>query len=253
MTTSRKRFDLQRGATESSSNSKSRIPLSTHYTSSLKFTRTQQNHREGLSFRGATASLKRDANGYIQTDVFRKKTAANSYLHASSSHPPSTINAIPVGQYLRIKRICSSSEDFEKQAKELKERFLNRGYSRRSLKWAYVRARNTPRHELLSPTRNRSSDNVIQSFAPIYLPIWQLPHEDPRTSEIFSLRANTKPNRQILLFNIWSIRLTARSIFCSTIFEYIIQYNTSPWTYLCIYSMLIGGCSCIHALYSSIT
>ncbi|CAJ0934659.1 unnamed protein product [Ranitomeya imitator] len=90
-----------------------------------------------------------DENLYLQTDVFRKSTAVNSLLHANSGHPYSTIRAIPVGQHLRMKRICSSTAKFEAQASDLRVRFQARGYSNRSIRQGYLRARHAPRDELL--------------------------------------------------------------------------------------------------------
>ncbi|CAJ0949538.1 unnamed protein product [Ranitomeya imitator] len=51
-------------------------------------------------------------DGSIHTDMYRKETSINSLLHASSSHPSSTINAIPIGKFLRARKICRSDELF---------------------------------------------------------------------------------------------------------------------------------------------
>ncbi|XP_056408622.1 uncharacterized protein LOC130313384 isoform X3 [Hyla sarda] len=98
-----------------------------------------------------------------EQDVYRKPTATNLLLHAASSHTPSTIKAIPTGQFLRIRRICSSDDDFKKQSAILTERFLQRGYSRRSLKKAYQKAQHVHREDLLQGRKkvtNKQSDNV---------------------------------------------------------------------------------------------
>ncbi|CAJ0933024.1 unnamed protein product [Ranitomeya imitator] len=95
----------------------------------------------------------------LQTDLYRKTTAVNSFLHASSSHPPAMIRAIPIGQFLRLRRICSTDEDFEKQAMDLKLRFVERGYSRRSIKKAYNRAKNTTRHQALYSSKPGLTSN----------------------------------------------------------------------------------------------
>ncbi|KAM4045524.1 pannexin-1 [Anomaloglossus baeobatrachus] len=57
--------------------------------------------------------LEVDGNQRVQTDVFRKKTSVNALLHASSGHMGSTVRAIPTGQILRMRRICSSDASFE--------------------------------------------------------------------------------------------------------------------------------------------
>ncbi|XP_073419118.1 uncharacterized protein [Dendrobates tinctorius] len=96
--------------------------------------------------------LEIDIDRRIQTDVFRKPTSVNSLLHASSAHDPATVRAIPVGQFLRMRRICSTNDRFEKQAQDMSDRFLKRGYSRRCIKRGYDRARCTLRSGLLQPT-----------------------------------------------------------------------------------------------------
>ncbi|KAM4030159.1 uncharacterized protein ACNLHF_021912, partial [Anomaloglossus baeobatrachus] len=97
-------------------------------------------------------------DGFIHTDVYRKPTATNSLLHASSSHLPSLIHGIPIGQFLRAKRICSSEMTFESQSKDISRRFMERGYSRRSIKNGYKRAKNCNRNDLLFAPKNRSKE-----------------------------------------------------------------------------------------------
>ncbi|XP_056416058.1 uncharacterized protein LOC130357391 [Hyla sarda] len=107
-------------------------------------------------------TLTRDQEGFIQTNVYRKPTATNTYLHATSAHPKHMKDAVPVGQYLRIRRICSTDTMFEKQARTLQKRFKERGYSQRCLKKAYRRARETPRQQLLQKKPPRISDDSIR-------------------------------------------------------------------------------------------
>ncbi|XP_073421163.1 uncharacterized protein [Dendrobates tinctorius] len=113
-----------------------------------------------INFLYVTLSV--DPTGHIQTDVYRKPTSVNSLVHASSAHYPSTIRAVPVGQFLRMRRICSSDEKFEAQSADLKSRFSSRGYSNRCIKNGYLRARATPRSGLLkSHTGNSLSDMMF--------------------------------------------------------------------------------------------
>ncbi|OCT78217.1 hypothetical protein XELAEV_18029324mg [Xenopus laevis] len=66
--------------------------------------------------------IKKDAQGLISTNLFRKKTASNSLLHAKSMHPFKCIEGIPKGQYIQLRRICSSDEDFKHEAYKLYQR-----------------------------------------------------------------------------------------------------------------------------------
>ncbi|XP_041420379.1 uncharacterized protein LOC121394196 [Xenopus laevis] len=86
----------------------------------------------------------------IQTTIFRKSCSGNTLLHATSCHPKNLVDGIPVGQFLRLRRNCSTNMKFQEQAEEMKERFLDRGYGRKIVDRAYQRARQTERRSLLS-------------------------------------------------------------------------------------------------------
>ncbi|XP_073508111.1 uncharacterized protein [Phyllobates terribilis] len=109
----------------------------------------------------------------IQTDVYRKETAVNSLLHAGSGHQYSTVKAIPVGQFLRIKRICSTKEGFERQAEDLRVRFSERGYSKRTIKHGYNRAKGVSRDALLRPTQVGAGRGGTIRFISTYNSEWQ--------------------------------------------------------------------------------
>ncbi|CAJ0943145.1 unnamed protein product [Ranitomeya imitator] len=99
---------------------------------------------ESIDFLDVT--IKRGPTGVINTDIFRKETSTNTLLHASSGHPAHMIRSIPVGQFLRLRRICSSDCDFEKRADELRGRFRERGYSvlRTMIENVWVQSRALP-------------------------------------------------------------------------------------------------------------
>lgn len=89
-----------------------------------------------------------DVQIFINTDntlgssLYRKPTAGNTILHASSAHPQSLISSIPYSQYLRIWRNCTGDDDFEQKARDLQTRLHHRAYSPKCLKKAYNRAKN---------------------------------------------------------------------------------------------------------------
>lgn len=72
-----------------------------------------------------------DENGFVHSDLFRKETSVNSFLHGRSAHPHHMIDNIPTGLFLRARRICSDLCRFELQARDLNNRFLERGYKTR--------------------------------------------------------------------------------------------------------------------------
>ncbi|KAM4016291.1 uncharacterized protein ACNLHF_002679 isoform 2-T3 [Anomaloglossus baeobatrachus] len=119
----------------------------------------------GLTFNFSSESIEyldvkvsKGCDGMLITDVHRKGTAVNSLLSARSSHPAQTIKAVPIGQFLRAKRICSTNTLFEHQANDLKRRFRSRHYREDSIHKGYTRAKETPRSQLLK-TAIREQDH----------------------------------------------------------------------------------------------
>ena len=68
-------------------------------------------------------------NKKLYTKIYRKQTDRQSFLHIESEHPKSFKDSIPYIQAIRIKRICTTSQDFEYHSKELKQRFLEQRYN----------------------------------------------------------------------------------------------------------------------------
>ncbi|XP_069615772.1 uncharacterized protein [Ranitomeya imitator] len=85
----------------------------------------------------------------ITCNLFRKITATNSLLHYGSFHPQHLKNGIPKGQFLRLRRNCSTNTDFLGQAKDLTKRFQQRGYPQGVISKAFQHARGQDRSNLL--------------------------------------------------------------------------------------------------------
>jgi len=67
--------------------------------------------------------------GRIITDLYRKPTDKHMYVHIKSSHPTHVKKSIPYGQAIRIKRICTKEEDYQKNKAILKRQLRKRGYN----------------------------------------------------------------------------------------------------------------------------
>ncbi|XP_071983960.1 uncharacterized protein [Engystomops pustulosus] len=168
-------------------------------------------YKVGLEIDFLDVKIKVDKEGKMETEVYRKHTATNSLLHAESAHIPSTIKGIPVGQFLRLKRICSNESNFEQQAEDLKERFLERGYSRRNIRRAYRRAKFTPRNELLCPNEEKkrwktvkegNSTRLITTYNNDWKRLtatiskyWPILHSDKNLSKLVSKRPKITARR----------------------------------------------------------
>ena len=128
-------------------------------TESIRF--TLDFSREKINFLDTTVIL-RDATLY--TDLYCKPTDSHSYLLYNSAHPLNCKNSIPYSQFLRIRRICSTLDNFDKHCLDFAQYFYNRGYPPSLVEEAYLKARRTNRDTLLdkeSTTNSDNDDNVI--------------------------------------------------------------------------------------------
>ena len=68
------------------------------------------------------------------TDLFVKLTDAHQFLDSSSSHPYHCKKGIPYFQALRLDRICSDNESFNKLCNDLEGWLMERGYNEKMLR-----------------------------------------------------------------------------------------------------------------------
>lgn len=70
----------------------------------------------------------------LLTSTFFKSTDRNSYILVDSCHYGPWLRAVPKSQYMRLKLNCTSKDKFLIQTDVLTSRFVEKGYSRDSLK-----------------------------------------------------------------------------------------------------------------------
>ena len=63
----------------------------------------------------------------LQTTLFRKSSDRQNFLNAESEHPYSLKKSIPDSRALRIRRICSTFQDYHSHSRKLIEQFFNKG------------------------------------------------------------------------------------------------------------------------------
>ncbi|CAJ0945347.1 unnamed protein product [Ranitomeya imitator] len=126
---------------------------------SLNIRLTSHVSHTSVEFLDLEASLV-DSN--VVTTLYRKPTATNSLLHYSSFHPRHLKDGIPTGQFLRLKRNCSLSLDFQNEARSLTDRFKHHGYPKKVISTAFQRARTSPRTDLLQRKTHYSKKNFLQ-------------------------------------------------------------------------------------------
>ena len=90
----------------------------------IKF--TTEWSKTSINFLDVTVSL---IGGVIETDFYVKPTDSHQYLQSSSCHPFHCKKGILFSQALRLKRICSETNSFDKRCNDLKRFLLERGYS----------------------------------------------------------------------------------------------------------------------------
>lgn len=106
----------------------------------------------------------------VVSSLFRKPMAGNMFLRADSSHLKHTFSGIPVGQFLRLKRICSEEVDYRWEALNMFWHFEDRGYPKSVLDRAMGIADKTPcknvknkRNKLKNKNRCNKSPPHIQA------------------------------------------------------------------------------------------
>ena len=133
----------------------------------------------------------------IATSVHYKNTDSHSYLLYSSSHPNATKRAIPFSQFCRLKRLCSSENDFDLQATKMKQFFRERGYPEELVQQALSKAKRIPREEALTPkTKGDQEDRPILALTyhphntevrKIVMKNFPILQSSPKLSETFEL------------------------------------------------------------------
>ncbi len=124
----------------------------------IKF--TSESSMEKVSFLDVMVVKK---GGILETDLYCKPTDTHQYLQRGSCHPWHVKKAIPYGQALRIRRICSDDGKFLARSKELVGWFKDRGYDEGFVKEQVERVRNLDRQVLIEQDvgRNRGRGDRI--------------------------------------------------------------------------------------------
>ena len=134
----------------------------------IKF--TSEFSTENVSFLDTMVS--RLPGGKVATDLYTKPTDSNNYLMFSSAHPSHCKRGIPLGQFLRLRRICSSKGSFIRNSIEKGKHFLRRGYPKDLVIEAFNKALNTERSTLLKQKdkRDKGTDSniLVTTYNPGY-------------------------------------------------------------------------------------
>ena len=97
-----------------------------------------------------------DNEGCLSTDLHVKLTDTHQYLHRDSCHPSHCKRGISYSQALRIRRICSRTEDYLQRTQELKGYLINRGYNEDEVQQQIDRTSGLDRDALLRSKRTKT-------------------------------------------------------------------------------------------------
>ena len=100
----------------------------------------------------------------IQTTIYRKQTDRQNYLHARSEHPKLLKDSMPYSQALRIKRICSSQQEFLNHTAKIINQFQKRGHDRSLIEQQINKANLQERKQLLNEKKKEIAKNIPLSF-----------------------------------------------------------------------------------------
>jgi hypothetical protein len=114
----------------------------------IKF--TMESSDQGIPF---LDTMVRKEGTMICTDLYSKPTDSFDYLLYNSSHPQNCKDSIPYSQFLRVRRICSKIDDYEKHVINMSKHFLRRRYPIELLEEAAILARRQDRELLLDQQR----------------------------------------------------------------------------------------------------
>ena len=158
---------------------------------------TAEYSKKHIHFLDTTVSL---TKGSVQMDLFCKPTDSHSYLRYNSAHPLKCKQSIPFSQFLHIRRICSSLDDFDRHVITFSKYFRNRGYPLHILEEAAIRARRLNRDTLLLPSKKEEDNTkdlipLITTFHPtdnslveIVKANWNILGKSQNTQELHGLR-----------------------------------------------------------------
>ena len=95
-----------------------------------------------------------DRNQTLDVRTHIKPTNKQLYIHASSYHPPTTINAISKGKVNRYLITNSDEKEFRNMKQKLTNRLLQRGYEHKQILPHINAVKFNQRHDLIQKPKN---------------------------------------------------------------------------------------------------
>ena len=102
----------------------------------------------------------KDKNNNIQTTLYIKLTDSQNYIHSKSAHPFSVRKSIAYSQALRLKRICSTTGEYEKHKENLKKQLIKKDYPETLVNEEIQKATNQNRTGLLNREKTETGNHL---------------------------------------------------------------------------------------------
>ena len=136
-----------------------------------------------------------DSNNRLQTTLQKKPSDCQNYLHAKSAHPFSLEKSIWYSQALRIKRICSTFEEYRKHSQDLIKRLVEKSSNESTIRKQIERVDHLDRSLLIKHCKPKHKDTI--PFSLTYNPVlpnikeiinkhWHILSIDSRFKEILN-------------------------------------------------------------------
>ena len=131
----------------------------------IKF--TAEYSKETINFLNVNIRL---VGGKLTADLFVKPTDTHQFLDPSTSHPYHCKKGIPYSQALRLNRICSDNESFDKRCNVLEGLLMERGYNGKMIRKQILRAQEHSRKGLLEREKTETSEPKLTFNSTLELP-----------------------------------------------------------------------------------
>ena len=124
------------------------------------------------------------------TDLLVKSTNKHQFLDPNSSQPYHYKKGIPYSQALRLNKICSNNEDFNKRCNDLKRSLMEREYNGKKIKkqilWAREYFRKEKTQTLSKLTFNINYYRVFENIRKILQELHLLLPPDKKHKKVFA-------------------------------------------------------------------
>ena len=99
-------------------------------------------------------------SGKLETKLYRKESDRQAYLHRKSEHPESLKRSIPFSQALRLRRICSTNNEFQDSCDKLRNKLIERGCKQQETNEGIERTKTLDRKKLLEEKAKKQSNRM---------------------------------------------------------------------------------------------